>query len=53
MRLLAENAVARSDADGPERDRVITALERTSWVQAKAARLLNMTPAKSLAASRR
>lgn len=27
-----------------ERDRVIAALERTGWVQAKAARLLNMTP---------
>jgi len=27
-----------------ERDRVIAALERSGWVQAKAARLLNMTP---------
>ena len=27
-----------------ERERVIAALEQAGWVQAKAARLLNMTP---------
>jgi Nif-specific regulatory protein len=41
-------APARSDAaaDGPmsERDRLIDAMERTGWVQAKAARLLGLTP---------
>lgn len=29
---------------GDERDMVIDALERSGWVKAKAARLLNMTP---------
>jgi Nif-specific regulatory protein len=29
---------------GNEREQIIAALERTGWVQAKAARLLNMTP---------
>jgi Nif-specific regulatory protein len=32
------------DADMDERERVIAALEQAGWVQAKAARLLNMTP---------
>jgi Nif-specific regulatory protein len=32
------------DPDLGERDRVIAALEQAGWVQAKAARLLNMTP---------
>ena len=35
------------DLDDPsldERERVIAALEEAGWVQAKAARLLNMTP---------
>jgi Nif-specific regulatory protein len=35
------------DLDDPEldeRERVIAALEQAGWVQAKAARLLNMTP---------
>ncbi len=32
------------DPDVSERERVIAALERAGWVQAKAARLLNMTP---------
>jgi Nif-specific regulatory protein len=35
------------DIDDPEldeRERVIAALEQTGWVQAKAARLLGMTP---------
>ena len=38
---------ARVDLDDPdldERERVIAALEEAGWVQAKAARLLNMTP---------
>ena len=32
------------DPEMDERERVIAALEQTGWVQAKAARLLNMTP---------
>ena len=32
------------DPDMDERERVIAALEQSGWVQAKAARLLNMTP---------
>ncbi|PWV58614.1 nif-specific transcriptional activator NifA [Plasticicumulans acidivorans] len=39
--------VARADLDDPEldeRERVIAALEQAGWVQAKAARLLGMTP---------
>jgi Nif-specific regulatory protein len=32
------------DPDLDERERVIAALEQAGWVQAKAARLLNMTP---------
>ena len=35
--------VARGD-HGPERARLIEAMERTGWVQAKAARLLGLTP---------
>ena len=37
-------SVDLDDPDMDERERVIAALERTGWVQAKAARLLNMTP---------
>jgi Nif-specific regulatory protein len=40
-------AVPKVDLDDPdldERERVIAALEEAGWVQAKAARLLNMTP---------
>jgi Nif-specific regulatory protein len=39
--------VAKVDIDDPdldERERVIAALEQAGWVQAKAARLLGMTP---------
>ena len=32
------------DPDMDERERVIAALEQSGWVQAKAARLLDMTP---------
>ena len=37
-------AVNLDDPDLDERERVIAALEQAGWVQAKAARLLNMTP---------
>ena len=37
-------AVDLDDPDLDERERVIAALEQAGWVQAKAARLLNMTP---------
>ncbi|WP_303787113.1 nif-specific transcriptional activator NifA [Azovibrio restrictus] len=37
-------AVALDDPNLSERERVIAALEQAGWVQAKAARLLNMTP---------
>lgn len=37
-------AVDLQDPDLDERERVIAALEQAGWVQAKAARLLNMTP---------
>lgn len=43
----AASAAARIDFDDPnidERTKVIAALEQAGWVQAKAARLLNMTP---------
>ncbi len=33
-----------SDKPDGERDRLIWAMERCGWVQAKAARLLNITP---------
>jgi Nif-specific regulatory protein len=33
-----------TDESLDERERVIAALEQSGWVQAKAARLLNMTP---------
>ncbi|WP_172202885.1 nif-specific transcriptional activator NifA [Niveibacterium sp. COAC-50] len=45
--MAAVAAANRIDLDDPtldERDRVIAALEQAGWVQAKAARLLNMTP---------
>jgi Nif-specific regulatory protein len=38
------SAVDLHDPDLDERERVIAALEEAGWVQAKAARLLNMTP---------
>ena len=41
------HAKPKVDLDAPdldERERVIAALEEAGWVQAKAARLLNMTP---------
>jgi Nif-specific regulatory protein len=41
---LALPEVNINDSSLDERERVIAALERTGWVQAKAARLLNMTP---------
>ncbi len=37
-------AIDLEDPDLDERDRVIAALEQSGWVQAKAARLLGMTP---------
>ncbi len=40
----APSAVDWNDPDLDERERVIAALEEAGWVQAKAARLLNMTP---------
>ena len=45
--MAAPSAASRIDLDDPnvdERTRVIAALEQAGWVQAKAARLLNMTP---------
>jgi Nif-specific regulatory protein len=39
-----QNNVALDDPDLDEREKVIAALEQSGWVQAKAARLLNMTP---------
>jgi Nif-specific regulatory protein len=41
--VVAGLVVARGD-HGPERARLIEAMERTGWVQAKAARLLGLTP---------
>jgi Nif-specific regulatory protein len=38
------DAIDLDDPDVDERERVIAALEQAGWVQAKAARLLNMTP---------
>ncbi len=40
----ANNSVKLDDPDLDERERVIAALEQAGWVQAKAARLLDMTP---------
>ena len=40
----AASDVDLADPDLDERERVIAALEQSGWVQAKAARLLNMTP---------
>ena len=40
----AAKKVDFNDPELDERDRVIAALEEAGWVQAKAARLLNMTP---------
>ncbi|QEP44530.1 nif-specific transcriptional activator NifA [Ectothiorhodospiraceae bacterium BW-2] len=40
----ATTAIDLSDPELDERERVIAALEQTGWVQAKAARLLGMTP---------
>ncbi|MGD8570420.1 MAG: nif-specific transcriptional activator NifA [Gammaproteobacteria bacterium] len=39
-----QSKIDLDDPDLDERERVIAALEQTGWVQAKAARLLNMTP---------
>jgi len=41
---VADVAIDFDDPDVDERERVIAALEQAGWVQAKAARLLNMTP---------
>ena len=40
----AEESPILDDPGLDERERVIAALEQAGWVQAKAARLLNMTP---------
>ena len=40
----SSNSVDLDDPELDERERVIAALEQAGWVQAKAARLLNMTP---------
>jgi len=40
----SQNAVNFDDPELDEREKVIAALEQSGWVQAKAARLLNMTP---------
>ena len=39
-----DGLVVASGDRGPERSRLIEAMERTGWVQAKAARLLGLTP---------
>jgi Nif-specific regulatory protein len=39
-----QNNVNLDDPELDEREKVIAALEQSGWVQAKAARLLNMTP---------
>lgn len=39
-----QNNIVLDDPDLDEREKVIAALEQSGWVQAKAARLLNMTP---------
>jgi len=44
MTVPGSGAVDFNDPDLDERERVIAALEEAGWVQAKAARLLNMTP---------
>ncbi len=41
---LCRGMVSLLDPDIDERERVIAALEQAGWVQAKAARLLGMTP---------
>jgi Nif-specific regulatory protein len=38
-----QGAAGRNES-GSERDRLVEAMERTGWVQAKAARLLGLTP---------
>ena len=38
------NTIDLDNPDMDEREKVIAALEQSGWVQAKAARLLNMTP---------
>jgi Nif-specific regulatory protein len=40
----AADVVDINDPSLDERERLIAALDQTGWVQAKAARLLNMTP---------
>jgi len=47
MQSVAKKRPAAANFDDPEldeRERVIAALEQSGWVQAKAARMLNMTP---------
>ena len=47
LRTYAPCVAAQVDLDNPdmdERERLIAALEQAGWVQAKAARLLGMTP---------
>ena len=44
MPVSKSQTVDLDDPDLDERERVIAALEEAGWVQAKAARLLNMTP---------
>jgi Nif-specific regulatory protein len=44
MAVSAPEKIDLDDAEMDERERVIAALEQTGWVQAKAARLLGMTP---------
>jgi Nif-specific regulatory protein len=42
--VIPQHDIDLDDPDLDERERVIAALEKTGWVQAKAARLLDMTP---------
>jgi Nif-specific regulatory protein len=44
QKTLVQRMVDLSDENMDDRERVIAALEQSGWVQAKAARLLNMTP---------
>ena len=38
------NAAPETDSDMTERERLVDAMERCGWVQAKAARMINLTP---------
>ena len=42
--VVPEEATPLTDSDMPERDRLVQAMERSGWVQAKAARILGLTP---------